>query len=109
MSEPDAGGQGSLSVEVIYALPEKAWRVPLKLPVGSTVADAIERSELKHAIRDLQVDDAHVGIFSRAVTLATVLREGDRVELYRPLLCDPKEVRRQRAAEGSAARGQAKR
>jgi putative ubiquitin-RnfH superfamily antitoxin RatB of RatAB toxin-antitoxin module len=87
-----------LQVEVAYALPLKAWRVLLRLPAGSTVADAIERSQLRLAIRDLVVDDEHVGIFSRPATLATVLRDGDRVELYRPLQCDPKEVRRERAA-----------
>jgi putative ubiquitin-RnfH superfamily antitoxin RatB of RatAB toxin-antitoxin module len=87
-----------LRVEVTYALPLKQWRVLLRLPPGSTVADAIERSNLRLTIRDLVVDDEHVGIFSKPVTLATTLRDGDRVELYRPLLCDPKEVRRQRAA-----------
>lgn len=87
-----------LRVEVCYALPQRQWRVLLRLPAGSTVADAIGRSNLRLTIRDLRVDDAHVGIFGKPVTLATMLREGDRVELYRPLQCDPKEVRRQRAA-----------
>ncbi len=103
MSE-DAAHDARLAVEVTYALPGKQWRVLLRLPVGSTVEDAIERSNLKLTIRDLQVDDAHVGIFSRPVTLATVLRDGDRVELYRPLQCDPKEVRRQRAAQAKPAK-----
>lgn len=87
-----------LHVEVTYALPLKQWRVLLRLPPGSTVADAIERSNLRLTIRDLQVDDEHVGVFSRPATLATALKDGDRVEIYRPLQCDPKEVRRQRAA-----------
>jgi putative ubiquitin-RnfH superfamily antitoxin RatB of RatAB toxin-antitoxin module len=87
-----------LRIEVTYALPLKQWRVLLRLPPGSTVADAIERSNLALTIRDLRVDDDHVGIFSRPATLATELRDGDRVEIYRPLQCDPKEVRRQRAA-----------
>ena len=87
-----------LRIEVTYALPLKQWRVLLRLPPGSTVADAIDRSNLALTIRELRIDDEHVGIFSRPVTLATVLRDGDRVEIYRPLQCDPKEVRRQRAA-----------
>jgi putative ubiquitin-RnfH superfamily antitoxin RatB of RatAB toxin-antitoxin module len=93
-----------LQVEVAYALPQRQWRVLLRLPPGSTVLDAIDRSNLRLAIRDLLVDDAHVGIFSRPVTLATALRDGDRVEIYRPLQCDPKEVRRQRAASERAAK-----
>ena len=95
-----AGLDERIAVEVTYALPGRQWRVLLRLPPGSTVEDAIERSNLKLTIRDLQVDDAHVGIFSRPVTLATLLRDCDRVEIYRPLQCDPKEVRRQRAAQG---------
>lgn len=89
-----------IAVEVIYALPGRQWRILLRLPSESTVEEAIDRSNLKLTIRDLQIDDAHVGIFSRPVTLATILRHGDRVEIYRPLQCDPKEVRRQRAAQG---------
>jgi putative ubiquitin-RnfH superfamily antitoxin RatB of RatAB toxin-antitoxin module len=94
MSEGDA----RLAVEVCYALPQRHWRVLLRLPSGSTVADAIERSNLRLTIRDLVVDDEHVGIFGAKATLATELREGDRVEIYRPLQCDPKQVRRERAA-----------
>lgn len=103
IERPDAARDGSveqrLAVEVCYALPQRQWRVLLRLPEGSTVADAIERSNLKLTIRDLLVDDEHVGIFGRKATLATTLREGDRVELYRPLQCDPKQVRRERAAD----------
>lgn len=95
MAEPEAAA--TIGVEVVYALPARRWRVPLRLPVGSTVGDAVERSGLRESIAELRVDDAHVGIFSRPATLATPLSDGDRVELYRPLLCDPKEVRRQRA------------
>lgn len=93
----DAGA--TVRVDVAYALPEQQWRIPLVLPAGSCVQDAVVRSGLREAVPGLQVDDDHVGIFSRPATLATVLRDGDRVELYRPLQCDPKEVRRQRAAE----------
>ena len=93
-----------IAVEVCYALPQRQWRVLLRLPVDSTVEDAIERSNLKLTIRDLVVDDEHVGVFGRKVTLKTPLRDGDRVELYRPLQCDPKEVRRERAAQAKPRR-----
>jgi putative ubiquitin-RnfH superfamily antitoxin RatB of RatAB toxin-antitoxin module len=95
MAEP--GPAETIGVEVVYALPERQWRVPLRLPAGSTVADAVAGSGLRDAIAGLVVDDALVGIFARPATLATRLSDGDRVELYRPLLCDPKDVRRQRA------------
>jgi uncharacterized protein len=94
MAEADAG----IAVEVVYALPERFWRVALRVPPGCSVGEAIERSGLRAALPELRVDDAHVGIFSRPATLATALRDGDRIEIYRPLQCDPKEVRRQRAA-----------
>ena len=94
-----------IAVEVTYARPERHWRVLLKLPPGSTVEDAIERSNLKLTIRDLVVDDEHVGIFGKKVTLATALREGDRVEIYRPLQADPKDARRRRAAVKKKAAG----
>lgn len=88
----------AIAIEVVYALPERHWRIALRVPQGCSVGEAIERSGLRDKLPALQVDDAHVGVFSRPVTLATTLRDGDRVELYRPLQCDPKEVRRQRAA-----------
>lgn len=94
MAEDD----GRLAVEVCYALPQRQWRVLLRLPPGSTVLDAIERSNLRLTIRDLLVDDDHVGVFGARTTLAAPLRDGDRVEIYRPLQCDPKQVRRERAA-----------
>ena len=94
MADTDAG----IAIEVVYALPERHWRIGLRVPPGCSVGEAIERSGLREKLPMLRVDDAHVGIFSRPVTLATTLRDGDRVEIYRPLQCDPKEVRRQRAA-----------
>ena len=86
-----------IRVEVVYALPDRQWRIPLQLRAGSTVGEAIEASGLPAELPGLQVDDGGVGIFSRPATLATRLQDGDRVELYRPLQCDPKDVRRQRA------------
>lgn len=89
-----------IRIEVAHARPEKQWLVPLELPAGSTVGDAIERSGLLEEVPDLEVRDRQVGIFYRPCGLDTLLRDGDRVEIYRPLLCDPKETRRRRAASG---------
>ena len=91
-------GQAMISVEVAYGIPERQAVLRVELPAGSTVAEAIERSGMRAQFPGLVVDPAVVGIFSRKVSMEQVLREGDRVEIYRPLIADPKEVRRQRAA-----------
>ena len=91
-------GQAMISVEVAYGIHERQAVLRVELPAGSTVAEAIERSGMRTQFPGLVVDPAAVGIFSRKVSMEQVLREGDRVEIYRPLIADPKEVRRQRAA-----------
>ncbi len=88
---------GRIRVEVTYALPERQWLLALDLDESATVADAIEASGIREQVPDLEVDPARVGIFGKKTTLDQPLRNGDRVELYRPLLIDPKEVRRARA------------
>jgi putative ubiquitin-RnfH superfamily antitoxin RatB of RatAB toxin-antitoxin module len=80
----------ALRIEVAYALPERASVVELRLPDGATVRDAVLAS-------GLQVDLGRLGIFGKAVRPETRLTDGDRVEVYRPLLIDPKEARRRRA------------
>lgn len=90
----------SICVEVIYALRDKVERVPLTLAAGSTVQQAIEFSGLLQKHREIDLASSKVGIYAKLVKLDQALRDRDRVEIYRPLLADPKEVRRQRAAEG---------
>ena len=87
-----------IQVEVACVAPGRVFLRELELPEGANVGDAIEASGLRSAWPRLPVDDAHVGIFSRKVRLDTILRDGDRVEIYRPLKIDPKEARRKRAA-----------
>ena len=89
-----------LKVEVCYALPDKQFLVPVVLAEGATLQRAIEASGLleKHPEIDLQKNK--FGIFAKLSQLDTVVRDRDRVEIYRPLIADPKEVRKQRAAEG---------
>jgi putative ubiquitin-RnfH superfamily antitoxin RatB of RatAB toxin-antitoxin module len=86
-----------LSIEIAYVGPQGQWLVEASLPEGATVADAIAASGLLQTLSGLVVDDDHVGIHGRRVALAAALADGDRVELYRPLLADPKEARRRRA------------
>ena len=91
-----AATSSSIRVEVAYALPERQTLRELRLPEASTVADAIRASGLLEDFPDL--DAARVGIFGRAVRPDARLSDGDRVEIYRPLVADPKEARRKRAA-----------
>ncbi|MBS0463251.1 MAG: RnfH family protein [Proteobacteria bacterium] len=84
-------------VTVVCALPERAWLVDLKLPVGATAAEAVERSGLRGCTPGFDQLDVTLAIFGKPVTPATVLRDGDRVEVLRPLLADPKQARRRRA------------
>lgn len=90
-------GAGSIAVEVAYAEPETQFLESVKVPLGSTLADAIAASSLHSAFPKVEVDPGRVGIFGRKATLDEVLKDGDRVEVYRPLLADPKAVRRARA------------
>lgn len=85
-----------MRIDVIHALPDVQHLVQLELAAETTVAAAIAASGFVERFL-LVVDDDHVGIWNRRVTLATVLREGDRVEIYRDLIADPKQARRQRA------------
>ncbi|MCV9878622.1 RnfH family protein [Brenneria izbisi] len=86
-----------ISVDVVYALPERQYLRTLKLAQGSTVEQAIIASGLLELRRDIDLQSNKVGIYSRTVKLTDVLNDGDRVEIYRPLIADPKELRRQRA------------
>lgn len=87
----------TINVEVVYATPERQEVVALEVAEGATVAQAIEASGLCGRFDEFEVDPSRLGIFSRKVEPGHVLRDGDRVEVYRPLVIDPKEARRQRA------------
>jgi len=89
-----------IQVEVAYALPERQVLLPLKLPAGATVEEAIQRSGLLERFPEIDLAQTKVGIFSKLTKLDAVLRDKDRIEIYRPLIADPKEVRRKRAEEG---------
>ena len=86
-----------IRVEVVFATPQKQELVTVELEEGSRLCDAIDKSGLAQKFDHFEVDPRRVGIFGKKVGLDQVLRDGDRVEIYRPLLADPKEVRRQRA------------
>ena len=86
-----------IAVSVVCADPERVFDAVLVLPRGSTVAEAIERSGVREARPDVEIRADRIGIFARKVSPDATLRDGDRVEIYRPLAVDPKEARRKRA------------
>jgi len=86
-----------MRIEVVLAMPERQELIKLDLAAAATVADAIEQSGIVARFEGFELDEAKVGIFGQKATMEQELRDGDRVEIYRALLIDPKEVRRQRA------------
>jgi len=89
-----------IAVEIVYALPDRQVLRRILLPDGSTVEDAIRVSGLRAVFPDM--DTTHVGIHGEPVPVTTVLRDRDRVEIYRALQVDPKEVRRMRTGKKRA-------
>lgn len=92
-----------IHVEVVYALPERQSIVKLIVAVGTTAEIAVEMSGLKRRHPEITSRPLHCAVFGRPVEGSQVLVEGDRVEILRPLLIDPKENRRQTAARARAA------
>ncbi|CEN55739.1 hypothetical protein BN1209_0695 [Candidatus Methylopumilus turicensis] len=87
-------------VEVAYALPNQQVILPVKVPSGTNAEAAIHASGLLAKFPEIDLAVNKIGIFGKLTKLETELRHLDRIEIYRPLIADPKEVRRQRAAEG---------
>ncbi|MBW9432758.1 RnfH family protein [Atlantibacter hermannii] len=90
-----------ITVEVAYALPEKQYLRRVTLEAGATVEQAINASGLLALRTDIDLAKNKVGVYSRLVKLTDALSDGDRVEIYRPLIADPKELRRQRAEKAA--------
>lgn len=88
-----------IDVEVAYATPEQQVIVTLKLPEGATVVQAIQASELSNRFPEIEGTDLKAGIYGSVCKLDQPLKQADRVEIYRPLIQDPKEARRKRAAK----------
>ncbi|MGE5524824.1 MAG: RnfH family protein [Rhodospirillaceae bacterium] len=92
-AEPD------IVVEVVYATPDGQRLYRLHVPSGTTVRAVIERCGIKRDHPELDVDACPLGIFGERVAPTAEVEAGDRIELYRPLIADPKETRRRRAAK----------
>lgn len=95
-----------VTVEVAYALPGKQKIVRLAVPLGTSMLEAAHLSGIAEYFPGLDVDTSDMGIFGKTVAKPAEreLMEGERVEIYRPLIADPKEIRKQRAAKAQAAK-----
>ncbi len=100
MAEGAQHGGELIAVEVAYARPDVQVILPVQVPRGATVADALHESRIGERFPEIDLEQSKVGIFGKLTRMDTELQPRDRVEIYRPLIADPKEVRRQRAAQG---------
>lgn len=96
--------QPEITVEVAYALPHEQLIIPIKMQDGVTAEQAIYASGILKKFPEIDLATNQIGIFGKLTKPDTVLRHLDRVEIYRPLIADPKEVRKQRAADGKIMR-----
>lgn len=89
-----------IKIELVYALPHEQTLLKLDVPPASTITDAVKLSGLLEKYPEIDLAKSKFGLFGKLSKADTVLREKDRIEIYRPLIADPKEVRRKRAEEG---------
>ena len=101
MTEPEANensmAEATAKVEVVFALPEKQTLLNLMVVEGATVEAVILQSGMLERYPEIDLSENAVGIWNRTCKLQDVIRDGDRIEIYRPLIADPKEARRRRA------------
>ena len=90
-----------ISIEVLYALPHEQTLLKLQVRQGCTVAEAINISGMREKYPAIDPAKNKIGIFSKLSKADAILRDRDRIEIYRPLIADPKEIRRQRVMEGN--------
>jgi putative ubiquitin-RnfH superfamily antitoxin RatB of RatAB toxin-antitoxin module len=91
----------TITVEVAFASPDRQALIALIVPLGTTVKGAIEQSNISAEFPEIDLREPTVGIFGKLVSLGSMLRDRDRVEIYRPLIADPKIGRRRRAENRS--------
>jgi putative ubiquitin-RnfH superfamily antitoxin RatB of RatAB toxin-antitoxin module len=102
ITEPTNSQEDEILIEVAYARPDVQVIIPLYVKNGTTLEQAIKQSGVLEDFPEIDLEKNKLGIFSKISAKDTVLREKDRVEIYRPLIADPKQVRKQRAKEGKA-------
>ena len=92
-----------INIEIAYALPDRYYLKSFKVDEGTMIQTAILQSGILQQFTEIDLRENKVGIYSRPAKLTVQLKDGDRIEIYRPLLADPKEIRRKRAAEQAKA------
>lgn len=98
-----------INIQIAYALPKGYYLKSFQFEQGTSVQAAILQSGILSEYKEIDLSENKVGIFSRPAKLTDILDDGDRIEIYRPLLADPKEIRRQRAQQqAQQAKEQAK-
>ena len=95
----------NFEVEIAFALPDRQLLETVLVTAGETVLDVVTKSGLQEAFPDYEIDRLAVGIWGREVQRDQVVRENDRIEIYRPLEMDPREARRQLALTGRTMAG----
>jgi uncharacterized protein len=97
---------GLLNVEVVYALPDRQKLIPLRVAEGTTMFDAVQQSGITGFFPELDIERVAMGVFAKveASPKTRVLAEGERVEIYRPLIIDPKDNRKERAKQAREKR-----
>jgi len=100
MEQPDMSEHELMAVEAVYALPEQQKLIRFTVAAGTSARQALRLSGLAEIFPQLDVEQCALGVFGREVDSEFVLRDGDRVEVYRPLLNDPRERRRTLARRG---------
>lgn len=91
-----------IQIEVVYGLPDKQELLTLPVSEGTTIEQAINESGISNIFSEIDLSVHKVGIWNRTAKLSDVLKDLDRIEIYRPLIADPKEVRKRRAEKAKA-------
>jgi len=99
----------SIEVEIVYALPDRQHTLRVRVPVGCSVEAAIRQSGILAEFPAIDLARSKVGIYGRRIDLHAEVRDGDRIEIYRPLTADPKMVRREHAARTAGTRSGSRR
>ena len=95
-------GEPQITVEVVFAAPGEQVLEQLRVPTDATIESVIRMSGILERFPEIDLATNKVGVFGKTAALSATLNEGDRIEIYRPLIADPKEARKKRAAEGKA-------
>jgi hypothetical protein len=95
-----------MKIGIAYALPQRQAWYDVEVPDGATIKDAIERSGILAQFPEIDLEQQKVGVYGKVSKLDATLNDGDRVEIYRPIICDPKTVPR-KAKGGDAAGAEA--